>query len=415
MEARYRRVKWACYTASLSMSVVSNLSPLLFLTFHSRYGISYTHLGLLVLINFVTQLGVDLIFSFFSHKINMAKAVKLTPILTAIGLLLFALAPVLFEQAVYAGLVLGTVIFSASGGFVEVLLSPVIAAIPADDPDREMSKLHSVFAWGTVGVVLISSAYLYFVGTAHWQWLALAWSVIPILSIVLFLGASIPHMDTPERASGIVAHLKNRTFWFMIVAIFLGGAAECTMAQWASSYVESALGLPKLVGDVFGVALFGFALGLGRTLYAKHGKQIETFLMIGSIATTACYLCATLVPVPLVGLLACGFTGFCVSMLWPGTVIAATDRIPTGGVFLFAMLAAGGDLGASVGPQLIGSITDAAMLNPRLLAMAERLAISPEQLGMKLGMLIATAFPLVATVLYTKLWRAKRAEKKERA
>lgn len=408
MQTRYARIKWACYTASLSMSVVANLSPLLFLTFRTLYGISYTLLGLLVLINFVTQLFVDLMFSFFSHKINMAKAVKLTPILTAAGLLVYALAPVLFSHHVYIGLVLGTVIFSASGGFVEVLLSPVIAAIPADDPDREMSKLHSVFAWGTVGVVLISSAVLFLVGTASWQWLALAWAILPTVSIFLFVGAEIPHMDTPERAAGIVAHLKRPMLWLMLLAIFLAGAAECTMAQWASSYVEEALGLPKLVGDVFGVALFAFALGLGRTLYAKRGKHIESILMLGSIGASVCYLCAALVPIPLVGLLACALTGFCTSMLWPGTVIAATDRIPTGGVFLFAMLAAGGDLGASVGPQLIGSITDAAIASPRLLSAAQRLAVSPEQLGMKLGMLIAAAFPLAATALFTCLWKKKK-------
>ena len=61
----FKRVKLACYTTNISMAVVANLSPILFLTFRSLYGISYSLLGLLVLINFVTQLTVDLIFSFF--------------------------------------------------------------------------------------------------------------------------------------------------------------------------------------------------------------------------------------------------------------------------------------------------------------------------------------------------------------
>ena len=411
MQPSYTRVKWACYTASLSMSAVLNLSPMLFLTFRTQYGISYTLLGLLVLINFVTQLTVDLMFSFFSHKIDMAKAVKLTPILTVTGLLIYAVSPFLFPRATYAGLVLGTVIFSAAGGFVEVLLTPVIAAIPAKDPDREISKLHSVYAWGTVGVVLISAAYLALVGTAHWPWLALAWSIIPLISVFLFWGAKIPHMDAPEKASGICTQLKNRALWGFFLTIFLAGAAECTMSQWASGYVEEALGLPKIFGDVFGIAAFALAMGLGRTLYAKYGKSMETVLVLGGIGTTVCYLCATLVPSPIVGLLACGLTGFCVSMLWPGTIIVATEHIPTGGVFLFAMMAAGGDLGASVGPQLIGSITDAAIANPRLLVWADALGLAPEQLGMKLGMLIATLFPLAATAIFVGFLKKK--QKKE--
>ena len=85
----------ACYSANISMSIVGNLSPVLFLTFRSLYGISYTLLGLLVLINFVTQLLIDLMFSFFSHRFNIGKTVKLIPILAAVGFVLFAVLPLL--------------------------------------------------------------------------------------------------------------------------------------------------------------------------------------------------------------------------------------------------------------------------------------------------------------------------------
>ena len=73
MEPKHKRVKYACYTTNLSMSVVGTLSPILFVTFRTMYGISYTLLGLLVLLIFCTQLVIDLIFSFFSHKFNIPK------------------------------------------------------------------------------------------------------------------------------------------------------------------------------------------------------------------------------------------------------------------------------------------------------------------------------------------------------
>ena len=172
MKSNYRKVKLACYATNSSMSVVSNLPPLLFLTFRPLYDISYSLLGLLVVINFVTQLTVDLIFSFFSHKFNIPLAVKMTPALTVAGLFVYAVWPFLFPDAVYPGLVLGTIIFSASGGLAEVLISPVIAAIPAKDPDHEMSKLHSVYAWGVVGVILISTLFLLVFSAKYWQALA---------------------------------------------------------------------------------------------------------------------------------------------------------------------------------------------------------------------------------------------------
>ena len=62
---QYRITKAAAYTINVAMAVVATISPLLFSTFYSEYGISYSLLGLLVLINFCTQLGIDLLFSFF--------------------------------------------------------------------------------------------------------------------------------------------------------------------------------------------------------------------------------------------------------------------------------------------------------------------------------------------------------------
>jgi fucose permease len=309
----------------------------------------------------------------------------------------------------YAGLVIGTVIFSAANGFAEVLISPVIAAMPAKDPDREMSKLHSVYAWGVVGVVLFATLFLVVCGRENWQLLTILFTLIPLLSFVLYLGSEIPPMETPEKVSGVMGYLKNRTLWLCVLAIFLGGAAECTMAQWCSGYLERAVGIPKVWGDLFGVALFSVMLGLGRTLYAKYGKNAPRVLFLCAVGATLCYLTAALVGYPLVGLAACALTGLCVSMLWPGCLIVAADRFPTGGVFLYAMMAAGGDLGASVGPQLVGIITDAALVNPTALSMAERLALTPDQLGMKLGMLVGMLFPLIAVFLFLRLRKSKKA------
>ena len=150
MQSQYKRLKLACYSSAMSMAVVTTMSPLLFSTFITMYDISYSLIGLLVLINFVTQLLVDLVFSLFSHKFNLPLTVKLTPVICFVGLFVYALTPALFPDNIYAGICLGTIIFSAASGLGEVLTSPVIASIPSDDPDREMSKLHSMYAWGVV-------------------------------------------------------------------------------------------------------------------------------------------------------------------------------------------------------------------------------------------------------------------------
>ncbi len=403
-----KRVRCGCYAVNVSMAVAANLSPLLFLTFRELYGISYSLLGLLVAVNFLTQLGIDLIFSFFSHKFNIPLTVKLTPAICIVGMALFAAAPLLFPQSPYIGLVLGTLIFSAAGGLAEVLISPTVAALPSKDPDADMSRLHSVYAWGLVFFIIFGTLFLKLFGRENWQWLTLVLTLVPLSALLFFWRAEIPSMQTPERVSGALAMLCDRGIWLCIAAIFLSGAAECSMSQWSSSYLEAAMGIPKAWGDILGVAMFGVSLGLGRSLYAKYGKRIERTLLLGAIGAAACYLCAAISPIPLLGLVACALTGFCTSMMWPGSLIIASERFPTGGVFIYAVMAAGGDLGASLGSQLLGLVTDLAAASPTVGELAVRLSLAPEQLGMKLGMLVGMLFPLLGIAVYARLKKTKK-------
>ncbi len=403
----YKRVKWACYTANMSMAVVTNLPPLLLLTFREMYGISYSELGFLIAVNFFSQLSIDLVFSFFSHKFNIGAAVKFTPVLTLTGLLVYALWPWIFPDAVFAGLLIGTVIFSMSGGFVEVLISPVIAAIPAENPDREMSKLHSVYAWAAVAITVFSTLYLLVFGGKNWQILVLLCMLIPFVSAMLYAGAKIPAMETPKAASGALGLLRNGGLWLCVTALFLSGSAELIMSQWSSSYLEAAMKIPKVWGDIFGVACFALTLALGRTLYAKYGKKLERVLFFGALGATLCYLCAALTPVPMIGLISCALCGFFVSMLWPGTLLVASNRFPAGGIFVYAIMASAGDLGASLGPQIVGIVTDAAMKFEPLVSLSASLGLSPEQTGMKLGVLVGMLFPFIAVPLYYRIWKKK--------
>lgn len=406
----YKTLKVACYSTNITMAAVGNIPPILFLTFHDSYGISFSLLGTLVLINFFTQLIIDLIFSFFSHKFNIQKTVRIMPILTFIGLAIFALSPIIFKDAVYLGLAIGTVIFSLSGGLAEVLISPIIAQIPAKDPDSEMSKLHSIYAWGVVGAVVFSTLFLLVFGQERWQILIAILTLIPICSFLLFLNCKVPDMPTPERVSGAVSFLKNKGLWACFFAIFLGGAAELNMAQWCSGYLEQALKIPKVFGDIFGVALFALMLGLGRTLYSKIGKNITRVLFWGAIGASACYLVAAISNVAVLGLFACAFTGFCVSMMWPGSLIVASDKFPTGGVFIYAIMAAGGDMGASFGPQIVGVITDFALHNETMRNLAATFNLLPEQFSMKLGMLSGFVFPFIAIFLYYSIMKKAKKE-----
>ena len=101
---KFKRTKFACFYTYLAMSSIFVLPPLLFVTFREMYGISYTLLGTLVLINFCTQLTVDLIFSFFTKWFNIKKTIRVMPLLTTLGLAVYAIVPACFPQFAYVAL-----------------------------------------------------------------------------------------------------------------------------------------------------------------------------------------------------------------------------------------------------------------------------------------------------------------------
>ena len=103
--------------------------------------------------------------------------------------------------------------------------------------------------------------------------------------------------------------------------------------------------------------------------------------MLGSgILCLICYLMTAISSRPIFGLLGCILCGFSVGIMWPGSISISSARMPMGGTALFALLAMGGDLGASIGPSVIGIFTQNANDN------------------MKAGMLAGIVFPILLIV-----------------
>lgn len=376
----FKRTKFACYAAYFTMSSIFCLPPLLFVTFHEMYGVSWTLLGTLVLTNFCTQFAIDLIFTLFSKKFNIPKVVRIMPLITSLGLFIYAIFPMLFPSLTYLGLLIGTIIFSVSAGLSEVLLSPTIAAIPSDDPQKDMSFLHSLYAFGVFTTVVISTVFIKFIGAEHWMYLTLFFAALPIIASVLFMLSPMPDMSGSEVSTGAAkAEKKVLGIVLCVLCIFFGSCAENAMSNWISGFMEAQLHIDKAIGDILGVAMFAILLGITRISYAKWGKNISLVLLIGMIGASVCYLVAGLSTNVIPAFIACILTGIFTSMLWPGTLIMMEENIPGVGVATYALMASGGDLGASVAPQLLGMIADRSDLQT--------------------GMLVCSIFPILGTIL----------------
>ena len=322
------------------------------------------------------------------------------PLITSVGLMMYALIPSLLPQFAYPGLLLGTITFSVSAGLSEVLLSPVIAAIPADNPQRDMSTLHSLYAFGVLTMVVVSTLFLRIFSAQNWMYLVLLLSLLPIGSSILFMLSPMPDMNPPTESS-VAKKAGKRTFGLALCVgcIFFGSCAENAMSNWISGYMENALGIDKTLGDILGVAVFAVLLGMARLSYARFGKNILRVLLLGMIGSTICYLVAGISPGVIPAFIACILTGFCTAMLWPGPLLMMEEKIPGAGVAAFALMAAGGDLGASVAPQLMGVVIDQVAASQLAADLSITLGMTTEQIGMKTGMLVCALFPLLGTLL----------------
>jgi MFS family permease len=278
-----------------------------------------------------------------------------------------------------------------------VLLSPLVAACPSDKPEKDMSLLHSLYGWGVVSVVILSTIYFSIFTTQKWMYLAFFFAVLAIVGSVLFTLSPIPEMDvsSPSKKSG--TNFSGLILCFL--CIFLGGAAENTMTNWISSFMETALNIPKSIGDVAGLALFALLLATTRVLYAKFTPNISKTLLVGMIGASACYIIIGLSPSPILAFITCVLLGVFVSMLWPGTLILMEEKIPTVGVTAYALMATGGDLGSSVAPQLMGVIVDKVSVSSFALDMSATLGITASEFAMKFGMLLSSIFPVLGIIV----------------
>lgn len=375
---KYTRTLVACYLGFVTQSIAANFAPLLFLTFQSSYGISLDKIALIPVVFYLTQLLIDLGATKFADKIGYRVCVVASQVVSVAGLVMLAVLPELLPVP-FLGLLIAVVFYAVGSGLVEVLVSPIVEACPFENKDGAMSLLHSFYCWGAVGVILGSTLFFAVFGTEHWQILTLIWALVPLVNVFQFLTCPIERLV--EDGEGLPPRklLRLPLMWLMILLMVCAGASEATMAQWASAFTESALGVSKTIGDLAGPCLFAVFMGISRILYGKMSRKLnlaKTMLLSGLLCV-ACYLLASLSPLPVLGLIGCALCGFSVGILWPGTISLSSQGCPKGGTAMFAFLALAGDFGGTVSPAVVGSISELAGGN------------------LKTGLLVATVFPVL--------------------
>ncbi len=373
---KYSLTLTACYVGYVIQAMVNNLSPLLFVQFKRQFALDSAMLSFIIFINFGLQIIVDSLSAKITEKIGYRAGAILAQVFSCTGLVCLGVLPNVINP--FAGIITATVLMAIGGGFVEVILSPVIEALPLGNKSGAMCFLHSFYCWGHIFTVLAATIYFNLFTIDAWRYLPVALAVIPLLNCITFAVCPLETLEGDETPSSYKSIFTMRGFWLFPVLILASGAAEQAIAQWASDFAEIGLGVDKTLGDVFGTCLFALGMALSRTVYGVLGEKIDlkkAFVLCGGLLIGS-YLLAALSPSAGLSLAGIAFGGVFVGLLWPGLYAVAGQAYPKGGTKMFGVLALFGDIGCTVGPTLTGLVSN----------------------DIKTGLLFATCFPVIVFI-----------------
>ncbi len=391
MDRKYKRTLYASYLGYVTQAIVNNLAPLLFVTFQKEYGISVTQIGFLVTYNFAVQMLVDVIAAKYVERIGYKRSILAAHVFSAAGLIGLGVFPGLMGNS-YLGLMAAITVYALGGGLIEVLVSPIVQALPMDEKSAAMSLLHSFYCWGHVMVVVLSTVFFKTMGIENWKLLTALWALVPFLNIFLYAGA--PMKVLLEEGEALPA---KKAVWdeaFLAVFPFDGLLRGCRAGNESVGvlFAENGLQVSKTMGDLLGPCMFAVLMGISRTFYGICGDKIplKKFISCSSLLCVGSYLLAVFSPNPLFSLVGCGICGLSVGIMWPGVFSLAAEYCPQGGTAMFAFFALAGDIGCSGGPSVVGSISGAFGGN------------------LKTGLLAAIVFPVVLLIGVNALGKQHR-------
>ena len=344
-----------CYGAMMALAIGLNLLPVFLTHLSERFGgasgLAAEQLGRLGAAGFFGLVIGIVITGPLADRWGAKPFAQLGNGLIALSLLGLAFAPT------YEMLAIGLVVLGLGAGILDMVLSPVVAALNPERRAAAMNWLHSYYCVGAVVTILVGTVLLRL--GFGWRMACLALAPLPLLLIIGFAPRAFPSMAVEGTRTRVRDLLRRGWFLLALAAIFLGGATELGMAQWLPAYAETSLGFPAWIGGT-SLLLFSVAMALGRMVVGAAGTRWNpyTIMALSCATSVVLFLAASFFPEDRVALVACILAGFTGSCLWPTMLAVTADRYPQGGASMFALLTAFGNAGGIAMPWLVGWVAD---------------------------------------------------------
>ncbi len=397
----YKSTAISCYIGFAVQAIINNFPSLLFVIFREQLGVTISDLASLVSVLFLTQLSVDIFSIKYVDKMGYRVTALISHAFSAVGLVLLGILPRVSSTPFYA-LVFCSVIYAIGAGFQETVLSPIVDSISDELKSGAMSFLHSFYCIGQCLTVVVTTIFIKLFGEEYWYILSFVLALVPTYNFIRFLLVPMKPTLTKNEKTPLRELFSSRIFLVAMVVMIGGGASELSMVQWSSMFAEKGLGVSKMTGDLLGPSFFAVFMFIGRVLCSKFEEKIDIKKLLSACSAMCilCYLAAALSLNAYLSLAGCALCGFAVSAMWPGTLTLAAQKYPRGGAAMFSILALCGDLGCSFGPWLSGKVSDLAQRNDFILNFAARFSLSAEQAGLRTGMAVSSAFPLLILIAF---------------
>lgn len=343
------------YLAMMSLSIGLNLLPVFLTTIGEIYGgetgLTQEQLGRLGASTFAGLVVGILITGPLADRLGAKPFVQLGNALIAVSLVGAALA------ADYTMLALALFCLGLGAGILDMVLSPVVAALNPTRRAAAMNWLHSFYCVGAVFTILVGTVAL--TAGLGWRGTCLVLMLLPLGLLVAFAPLKFPALHIEGGRLKLRTLIRRGWFWIALIAILLGGATEAGMSQWLPAYAETALGFPTWVGGT-ALLLFSVAMAAGRMIVGWAGARWNAYhiMALGCGSSVLLFVAGSFLPIPVLALIACVLVGFTGSCLWPTMLAVTADRYPDGGASMYGMLGAFGNLGGIFMPWLVGWVAD---------------------------------------------------------
>lgn len=339
----------------MSLSIGLNLLPVFLTTLSERFGgatgLSNEALGRLGSVSFVGLVAGIIVTGPLADRFGVKVFALAGNCLIAVSLAGMAFAPS------YGTLMASLFFLGMGSGVLDMVLSPIVAALHPERRTSAMNWLHSFYCVGAAFTILAGTLALRL--GFGWRESCLFLLVLPVTLVATMAPLQFPRLVGEAGRTSLRTLLQRRWFLLALAAIFLGGATELGMAQWLPAYAEISLHYPAWMGGT-ALLLFSVAMAVGRMVAGSLGHALDACVIMAWACglTVILFLAASFSPIAWVALVCAVLAGFTGSCLWPTLLAVTSDRFPDGGASMFGALAALGNAGGIFMPWLVGIVAD---------------------------------------------------------